>query len=125
MDGRPLPVYGDGEQTRDFTFVDTVAAVITDAVLRRVSSPTPVNLAFGTRTSLRKLIGELEDLLGCPLEVDHLEPRKGDIRDSQADNSRLRSLFPDVEPVPLRTGLEATVNWFRSRSIQQPTGAVR
>jgi UDP-glucose 4-epimerase len=116
LDGRALPVYGDGEQTRDFTFVDTVAAVIADAVLRRVTAATPINLAFGTRTSLRRLIAELEDLLGHPVVVEHLEPRKGDIRDSQADNSRLRALFPNIEPVPLRTGLEATIQWFRSQS---------
>src|SRR5207248_1847177 len=52
LDRRPLPVYGDGLQTRDFTYVGTVAAVITDAVRRRVAYPGPVNLAFGSRYSL-------------------------------------------------------------------------
>ncbi|CAN3984401.1 NAD-dependent epimerase/dehydratase family protein [Kitasatospora purpeofusca] len=112
--GRPLTVHGDGGQSRDFTFVGTVTQVITDAVLRRVVSPDPVNLAFGTRTSLLELVGELESVLGHPVEVAHTEPRPGDVRDSQADNARLRELFPDVRPVPLREGLERTTAWFRT-----------
>ena len=113
--GRPLPVYGDGTNTRDFTFVDTVAAVIVDAIRRRVTSPDPVNLAFGTRTSLNSLIELLARVIGHPLEVDYREPRKGDVPHSQADSSRLQALFPDVEPVPLEQGLRATVDWFRSQ----------
>ena len=49
LSGTPLPVHGDGRQTRDFTFVDSVTAVLTDAVVRGVTCPDPVNLAFGTR----------------------------------------------------------------------------
>ncbi|MCD0483736.1 NAD-dependent epimerase/dehydratase family protein [Streptacidiphilus sp. ASG 303] len=111
--GRPLQVHGDGGQTRDFTFVGTVTRVLCDAVLRRVVHPDPVNLAFGTRTSLTELVAELESVLGRPVAVEHTAPRPGDVRDSQADNARLRSLFPDVRPVPLREGLERTVEWFR------------
>ncbi|MGW6914226.1 NAD-dependent epimerase/dehydratase family protein [Kitasatospora sp. NPDC054939] len=112
LDGRPLTVHGDGGQSRDFTYVGTVTQVITQAVLRRVVHPDPVNLAFGTRTTLLELVGELESVLDRPLEVAHTEPRSGDVRDSQADNSRLRELFPDVVPVPLRLGLEQTAEWF-------------
>ena len=111
---RPLTVHGDGSQTRDFTYVGTVCDVIADAVKRRVTHDTAVNLAFGTRTSLTELIGELGDVLGRTLEVDHTEPRAGDVHDSQADTSLLTSLFPDAQPTPLRTGLEETVRWFRS-----------
>jgi UDP-glucose 4-epimerase len=109
----PVPVHGDGLQTRDFTYVGTVAGVLTDAVLRRVTSPGPVNLAFGTRVSLLELITLLENILGRPLPRAHTEPRAGDVRDSQADTTRLHELFPDVEPVALQAGLEATVAWFR------------
>lgn len=111
--GVPLTVHGDGEQTRDFTYVGTVARVIADAVVRRVSDLDPVNLAFGSRTSLNGLIGLLGEALGFAPEVAYTEPRAGDVRDSQADNTRLRTLFPDVEAVPLRDGLQATVDWFR------------
>lgn len=116
--GRPLPVHGDGSHSRDFTYVESVTAILADAVLRRVSSDQPVNLAFGTRTTLRELIGVLGDVLGRRLEVEHLPPRPGDVPHSQADGSRLRAMFPDLTPVPLRTGLERTVAWFASRHDQ-------
>ncbi len=112
--GDPLIVHGDGEQTRDFTFVGTVARVLADAVTRRVSDSQPVNLAFGTRTSLNELIGLLGRTLGEIPAVEHIDPRAGDVRDSQADNSRLRAHFPDVEPTPLTDGLQQTVGWFRT-----------
>lgn len=112
--GVPLTVHGDGEQTRDFTYVGTVARVIADAVVRKVADLDPVNLAFGSRTSLNSLVGLLGESLGFAPEVAHTEPRAGDVRDSQADNARLRALFPDVEAVPLAEGLQATVDWFRT-----------
>lgn len=112
--GRPLPVHGDGLQTRDFTYVDSVAEVITTAVVQGVGHPRPVNLAFGGRSTLLEVIELLEVVLGHPLERAHGDPRPGDVRDSQADQTRLRSLFPDLEPVPLETGLAKTAEWFRS-----------
>lgn len=111
--GEPLPVYGDGTQSRDFTYVGTVSEVIADAIVRRVSHDTPVNLAFGTRTSLLEVIARLEGLLGRELPRNHAEPRAGDVPHSQADNQLLRSLFPDVTPVELEAGLAATVDWMR------------
>ncbi|MEV0535425.1 NAD-dependent epimerase/dehydratase family protein [Kitasatospora sp. NPDC050463] len=112
--GRPVTVHGDGGQSRDFTYVGTVTQVITEAVLRRVVHPDPVNLAFGTRTSLLELVTTMESVLGQPVTVAHTDPRPGDVRDSQADNARLRELFPQVRPVPLREGLERTAEWFRT-----------
>lgn len=114
LKGEPLPVHGDGEQSRDFTYVGTVTEVLADAVIRKVSHDGPVNLAFGTRTDLLEVIRLLEEIVGGPLPVEHLEPRAGDVRHSQADNSRLEKLFPDVTPVPLVQGLRETVEWFRT-----------
>ncbi len=111
--GEPLLVHGDGRQTRDFTFVGSVTMILYDAVHRRVTSDRPVNLAFGTRASLLDLVAELEQVLGRPLRTTHCDPRTGDVRDSQADNSRLSELFPSAEAIPLRAGLRSTVDWFR------------
>jgi UDP-glucose 4-epimerase len=111
--GRPLPVHGDGRQTRDFTFVDTVTTVITEAVIRPVTHDSPVNLAFGTRTDLLGVIDLLAEITGVRPEVEHAAPRAGDVRDSQADDTVLRSLFPDVVPVPLGDGLRKTYEWFK------------
>jgi UDP-glucose 4-epimerase len=116
---RPIPVHGDGTQTRDFTSVDTVASVIGDAIRRRVVSETPVNLAFGTRTDLLAVIALLEELFDRPLAVEHLPARRGDVRDSQADTSSFRSLFPDTESIELRPALADTAEWMRS-VLDQP-----
>ena len=112
--GRPLPLHGDGTQSRDFTFVDSVTAVIADAVERRVTSPEPVNLAFGSRRTLLDVIERLEATVGHSLPVEHLPPRVGDVAHSQADQTRLRELFRDIQPVDFDTGLARTVEWFRA-----------
>lgn len=109
--GRPLVVHGDGSQTRDFTFVDSVADVLVQAAVGRVCSDTPVNLAFGSRRSLLDVIAELESLLGRPLEREHTSLRAGDVRDSQADNAELRRLFPEASPTPFSEGLRSTLAW--------------
>ena len=71
---KALPVHGDGTQTRDFTYVGTVASVLTDAIRRRVVDLEPVNLAYGSRVSLLELIVVLEDITGDALQIKHLEP---------------------------------------------------
>jgi len=112
--GVPLTVHGDGTQSRDFTFVGTLTAVVADALLRQVTSADPVNLAFGSRITLLDVIDELERILGRRLDREHTANRVGDVPHSQADNTRLRSLFPEIEPIPFDAGLRATVEWMRS-----------
>jgi UDP-glucose 4-epimerase len=114
LGGRPLTVHGDGLQSRDFTFVDTVTEVIADAVARRVTCDGPVNLAFGSRVTLLELIAELEQVLGHTVDIEHVETRAGDVKHSQADSTRLHGLFPAVTPTPLSDALRATVEWFRA-----------
>jgi UDP-glucose 4-epimerase len=73
----------------------------------------PVNLAFGSRISLLELIAVLETVIERPLPRTHVAPRAGDVEHSQADQKRLRNLFPRAEPVPLEEGLRVTVDWAR------------
>jgi UDP-glucose 4-epimerase len=120
--GVPLPVNGDGTQTRDFTYVGSVANVLASAAIDHIARPEPVNLAFGSRVSVLELIGELEALLGRELQIEHRDPRPGDVPHSQADQSELRSLFPKVEPVPLRVGLRETIEWFSAGCGPLPVG---
>ncbi|MEU8174850.1 NAD-dependent epimerase/dehydratase family protein [Microbispora hainanensis] len=114
--GRPVPIYGDGRQARDFTYVGSVVDVIADAAVRRVTGATPVNLAFGTRVSLLHLKDALAAVLGRPVEAEFLPPRAGDIRESQASARLLLDRFPGVRPVPLEEGLRLTVTWFEKTS---------
>lgn len=114
LGGKPIPVHGDGTQTRDFTYVGSVVAILEDAIRRHLSHPDPVNLAFGTRTSLLDVIARLEGILDRELELRHLPRRDGDVRDSQADNGEMQLLFPGATPIDLNEGLRSTVDWFRA-----------
>jgi UDP-glucose 4-epimerase len=79
-----------------------------------------VNLAFGGRSSLLEVVAALEAVLGSPLALRHGPPRPGDVRDSQADQTLLRAMFPGIDPVPLEEGLRATVEWFRASLAAPP-----
>jgi UDP-glucose 4-epimerase len=116
MRGESLPVNGDGSNSRDFTYVGTVCRVLLEACERQLSHPEPVNLAFCTNTTLLELISKIETASGLTAEVLFRDPRPGDVQHSQADNTVLRSLFPDVEPVSLEQGLSETVEWFKEIS---------
>ena len=118
VSGRPLPVQGDGLQTRDFTFVDSVTELLARAATERVSSEMPVNLAFGSRRTLLEVIADMGDLMGRALPIEHHPPRAGDVRDSQADNTVLRSLFAGIEPVDFRSGLSRTIDWHSPRRLR-------
>jgi UDP-glucose 4-epimerase len=113
LQGGQLLIYGDGCQVRDFTFVATVTIVLADAVLRQVTSPVPVNLAFGTRVSVAELAERVATATGVRPQVCHSPARPGDVRESQADTARFRALFPDARPVSLDQGLNETVAWLR------------
>lgn len=106
-------IFGDGEQTRDFTFVDNVV----DGVLRAVDSPDAsgevINVATGGRVSLNQAWAVLDDILG-PLPMPTYQPvRAGDVRDSQADISKAERLLGYRPHVSFEEGLRRTVEWGR------------
>jgi UDP-glucose 4-epimerase len=114
--GTPLQVHGDGRQTRDFTFVGSVADRLCEAAIRRIVHDGPVNLAFGSRTSLLAIVGLLGEILGRSPDVAHVAARPGDVRDSQAGTEILNQLFPGAEPHDLRGALAETVAWHVQRA---------
>ena len=116
--GVPLQVEGDGLQSRDFTYVDSVCDAIHRALQSRLASSSPVNLAFGTRTTLMQLIAMIEEATGAPVTIEHRAARVGDVRESQADTALLKSLLPDLAPVPLERGVQKTVEWFRAEAAR-------
>lgn len=113
LNNRPIPIHGDGKQTRDFTFVETVTETLSIAARERINPGDAVNLAFGTRSSLLDVVSIIEQIIGSSLEREHQEPRAGDVRDSQAAHDMLVELFPTVKPVSLWEGIEKTLEWFR------------
>jgi nucleoside-diphosphate-sugar epimerase len=114
LEARQPIIYGDGEQTRDFTYV----ANVVDGVLRACHAPgvagEVMNVATGGRISLNELLRTLCELLGVRTQAVFKEPRAGDVRDSQADISRAKALTGYEPSVDLREGLERTLEWFRA-----------
>ena len=107
--GEAPVVFGDGEQTRDFTFVgDAVAANLLAADAARAPGEV-VNVAGGRRVSLNQLLGEIRTLTKAKVEPRYLPARAGDVRDSLADLSRARELLGYEPRVELRTGLLRTI----------------
>lgn len=121
--GDRLPINGDGTFSRDFTYVGTVTRILADAVEKRVSAGA-TNLAFGTRTTLLELVDALGNVMRKSLEVEFRDPRPGDVPHSQADDSQLKSLFPDVVPVPLEQGLAETHAWMSDHMQRFPRGTL-
>jgi UDP-glucose 4-epimerase len=114
LSGQEVEIYGDGQQSRDFTFVGSVCSAVVDALERRLVYAEPVNLAFGANQSVLELRELIEEIAGVPVRYRFADPRVGDVRHSQADPSRFRLLFPDVVGVDLRQGIEETVRWMRA-----------
>ena len=112
-EGRPPTIYGDGEQTRDFTFVSDVVNGVIAAMQARDVAGRVINVARGGRTSLNRLLAILRELTGITVEPRYIEPRSADVRDSQADiNLAVRMLSFDPQ-VTLEEGLRRTIEWQR------------
>src|SRR5688572_9992494 len=109
-------IYGDGEQTRDFTYVANVVDGVLKAVKADGASGQVVNVATGTRISLNKLFETMRDAVGSLLEVNYGPTRHGDVKDSLADITRARTLLGYEPSVSLEEGLKKTIEWYRKPS---------
>ena len=120
--GEPLIVHGDGQQSRDFTFVDTVTEVIADAVDAPVTCDRPgeprVRHAAPTCSTLDRRAGAGARPRGRGRARGDARRRRAH---SQADSTRLHELFPDVAPTALPDALRATVDWFRRGGTRDAT----
>jgi len=116
LEGRQPIIYGDGGQTRDFTYI----ANVVDGVLRAVTAPKAsgevINVAVGGRISLNDLLATLNKIVGQDIKAIYKEPRAGDIRDSQADITKAQALLGYTPTVPLEEGLKRTLEWCRSEA---------
>lgn len=107
-------IFGDGEQSRDFTYIDNVVEANLKAAETTKGIGEVINIANGERITLNSLLEELKELTGRrEVVAEFLESRAGDVRDSLADISRARELL-DFEPrIGLREGLQLTIDWWK------------
>jgi nucleoside-diphosphate-sugar epimerase len=120
LEGRSPTIYGDGEQTRDFTYV----ANVVDGVLRACEAPGAsgevINVATAGRISLNVLFDEMRRLIGSDVKPVYAEFRAGDVRDSQADISKAARLLGYKPSISFEEGLRRTVEWYRTTARATP-----
>ena len=116
LNDAPITLYGDGEQTRDFTFVaDAVAATI--AAGHTGVSGTSYNIGGGSRVSMNDVINIIERIAGRPLKVTREGSQKGDMRDTYADTSLARRDLGFAPKISLEEGIEAEYRWLASEPV--------
>ena len=116
-DGRQPKIYGDGEHTRDFTYVANVVDGVLRACTAQGASGEVINVATAGRISLNQLFRTVRDLVGANLEPVYEAPRAGDVKDSQADIAKAERLLGYQPIVPFEEGLRNTVNWYRGAQM--------
>jgi nucleoside-diphosphate-sugar epimerase len=120
LENRSPTIYGDGEQTRDFTYV----ANVVDGVMRACEAPRAIgeviNVATGGRISLKDLYRKMKEIVGATVEPAFGEARQGDVRDSQADISKAAALLGYKPIVSFEEGLGRTLEWYRESLIANP-----
>jgi nucleoside-diphosphate-sugar epimerase len=113
--GEQPVIFGDGEQSRDFTYIDNVVGANLKAATTSKGIGKVINVAIGDRITLNQLLAELKDLMGKPqVQADYRESRIGDVRHSLADITRARELLDYIPTVGLREGLRRTIEWWKT-----------
>lgn len=127
LDGEPPTVFGDGAQSRDFTYIgNVVQACLLAAEAGPDAAGEAMNVGFGRRITLLDLLDMLGEILELPVEPTFGPPRPGDVRDSLADISKAERLIGYRPLVDLRQGLTETVAWFeRTRRRERATVPAR
>lgn len=115
LDGKAPIIYGDGEQTRDFTYIDNaVEANLLACKSDKVGRGELINIACGERYSLNQLVEALNDILGTSITPVYSDSKPGDVKHSLADIERAKVLLGYQVKVDFKKGLERTVEWFRA-----------
>lgn len=111
---RPV-IYGDGEQSRDFTYIDNVVVANLSAASAPKAAGKVINVANGQRVTLNQLLDELKQLTGkTDVTAEYRDPRVGDVRHSLADITMARELLGYESKVDLREGLQRTLEWWKT-----------
>ena len=111
--GNPPIVYGDGEQTRDFTYVANVVEANWKAATHPNAAGEAFNIGCGTRTSLNELLTLLNRLIGTHLQAAYEPARPGDVKHSVADVSKAARMLDYTPAISLTDGLERALAWYR------------
>lgn len=116
LTGTPITLYGDGEQTRDFTYVDDIVAALM-AAGDRGRAGAVYNIGGGSRVSINQVLAQIEQIAGRPLDIRREPAQKGDMRDTFADTSLARTELGFAPRTSLADGLRAEYEWLKSLGL--------
>ena len=115
LERRPVTIFGDGQQSRDFTYVDDVIQANLLAMDARGVTGRVFNVACGRKVTLNELVADLQELIGFEADAVHAPGRPGDVRHSLADLTRVRAQLGYEPSVPLAVGLSRTIDHYREQ----------
>ncbi len=115
LEGKPYPVFGDGEQSRDFTYVANVVDANLLAAEAKLEGATLMNIAYGKRATLNQIIDMLNELTRQNLPTQYGPERAGDVRHSHASLKRAQEILGYAPKVDLLEGLRRTLEWYRKQ----------
>jgi len=118
LKNRPPVVFGDGEQSRDFTYIDNVVQANLLAMSAKETHGEAMNIACGKQTSLNQLLTILQNVLGSTVSPVYQEPRVGDVKHSLADISKGKQFLNYVPGVDIEVGLKKTVEYFKRQKLE-------
>jgi UDP-glucose 4-epimerase len=117
--GEPMPVFGEGKQTRAFSHIGDVAPIISRSPLVAESANEVFNIGADTPYSILGLAQTVADAFEMPCQVEHL-PARNEVLHAFSDHSKVRSVFHPPEPIDLETGIARMADWVKARGPQRP-----
>ncbi len=117
LKGEPPTIYGDGEQSRDFTYVDNVVEANLLAAKAKQTKGEVINVACGEAITVNAIIALINELLGKNIKPNYTDPRPGDVKHSLADITLARKLIGYKTKVPFKQGLQLAINWYRENLL--------
>ena len=117
LKGEPPTVYGDGEQSRDFTYIDNVVQANLCAARAKKTNGEVVNIACGEAITVNAIIDTINDILGTSVMPNYVDPRPGDVKHSLADITQAHEVIGYEPVMSFKDGLEKAIEWYRDNLI--------
>jgi len=114
---KPPTIYGDGEQSRDFTYIDNVVEANLLAARAKQTKGEVINIACGEAVTVNAIIALINELLGKDIKPNYTDPRPGDVKHSLADITLARKLIGYKTKVPFKQGLQLAIDWYRENLL--------
>jgi nucleoside-diphosphate-sugar epimerase len=114
---KPPTIYGDGEQSRDFTYIDNVVEANLLAARAKQTKGEVINVACGEAVTVNAIIALINDLVGKNIKPNYTDPRPGDVKHSLADITLAEKLISYKTKVPFKQGLQKAIEWYRENLI--------